>query len=466
MDRVPLLTDSAECDADDEADSDSDDEVPILEATLKGLSAGTAAAGRSDDGDELPLSGRSILAFWMLGLCNNYGYVVMLSAAADIIAAVSPGESSSDSSSSNDTNPDRQCNEISTGAILLADIIPSLVIKMLAPFFPLWIHLRMGSIVLFNVAGFILVSQAKDLFMALTGVVSMSLASGLGEASILAHMALYKNKSSISAWSSGTGGAGFFGSLSYMLLVYVSGNDRSQPLLIFLLVPVMMAISFWVILESPQYSQLDVSQGRVSDIAQSNSTVNEGYGRSDEESTRLTATHTTLIDKLKMMPEILKYMLPFGLVYLFEYFINQGLYELIHFDLSWLPVPNQYVAYQLCYQIGVFASRSSINLFTINNTWLMAIFQGVNVVIFSTEAIYSYIPNFFIVVALVLWEGLLGGLSYVNTYNRLNKEIPEEKREFAMSINSFGDALGISLAGFIAIPVHNAICSMPLYARH
>lgn len=53
----------------------------------------------------------------------------------------------------------------------------------------------MGSIVLFNVAGFILVSQAKDLFMALTGVVSMSLASGLGEASILAHMALYKNKS-------------------------------------------------------------------------------------------------------------------------------------------------------------------------------------------------------------------------------------------------------------------------------
>lgn len=28
---------------------------------------------------------RNILSFWILGLCNNYGFVVMLSAAFDII---------------------------------------------------------------------------------------------------------------------------------------------------------------------------------------------------------------------------------------------------------------------------------------------------------------------------------------------------------------------------------------------
>lgn len=28
---------------------------------------------------------RDYVAYWMLGLCNNYGYVVMLSAAHDII---------------------------------------------------------------------------------------------------------------------------------------------------------------------------------------------------------------------------------------------------------------------------------------------------------------------------------------------------------------------------------------------
>lgn len=29
---------------------------------------------------------RDLVAYWILGLCNNYGYVVMLSAAYDIIA--------------------------------------------------------------------------------------------------------------------------------------------------------------------------------------------------------------------------------------------------------------------------------------------------------------------------------------------------------------------------------------------
>lgn len=30
---------------------------------------------------------RNLAAFWILGLCNNYGYVVMLSAAHDILAS-------------------------------------------------------------------------------------------------------------------------------------------------------------------------------------------------------------------------------------------------------------------------------------------------------------------------------------------------------------------------------------------
>lgn len=28
---------------------------------------------------------KDLIAFWMFGLCNNYGYVVMLTAAEDII---------------------------------------------------------------------------------------------------------------------------------------------------------------------------------------------------------------------------------------------------------------------------------------------------------------------------------------------------------------------------------------------
>lgn len=33
---------------------------------------------------------RDLTAYWILGLCNNYGYVVMLSAAHDIIKRFNP----------------------------------------------------------------------------------------------------------------------------------------------------------------------------------------------------------------------------------------------------------------------------------------------------------------------------------------------------------------------------------------
>lgn len=40
-----------------------------------------SSAGKEKDGGLW----RDLAAFWILGLCNNYGYVVMLSAAHDII---------------------------------------------------------------------------------------------------------------------------------------------------------------------------------------------------------------------------------------------------------------------------------------------------------------------------------------------------------------------------------------------
>lgn len=41
---------------------------------------------QSEDSKD-PQLWRDLTAFWLLGLCNNYGYVVMLSAAHDIIAS-------------------------------------------------------------------------------------------------------------------------------------------------------------------------------------------------------------------------------------------------------------------------------------------------------------------------------------------------------------------------------------------
>lgn len=44
-------------------------------------------------------------------------------------------------------------------------------------------------------------------------------------------------------------------------------------------------------------------------------------------------------------------------------------------------------------------------------------------IIYVTEVIFYYIPNFYIVVALTFWEGLLGGAAYVNTFYSISEKV-------------------------------------------
>ena len=62
---------------------------------------------------------------------------------------------------------------------------------------------------------------------------------------------------------------------------------------------------------------------------------------------------------------------------------------------------------------------------------------------------------------LVLWEGLLGGAAYVNTFYRISTEVAREEKEFSLGIVSLADSAGITLAGLLALPLHNSICKLP-----
>lgn len=57
-------------------------------------------------------------------------------------------------------------------------------------------------------------------------------------------------------------------------------------------------------------------------------------------------------------------------------------------------------------------------------------FQFVNVIVLLFETLYYYIPNIWIVFAIVLWEGLLGGGAYVNTFYRMSTEVMRPFYEF------------------------------------
>lgn len=162
--------------------------------------------------------------------------------------------------------------------------------------------------------------------------------------------------------------------------------------------------------------------------------------------------------KITLAKGMVKYMIPLALVYFAEYFINQGLLELVNIRGTFLTHSEQYRWYQLDYHIGVFISRSSVNLIPIRKLWLLPILQFVNVVIFSFEAYYQFMPSVWIVFAFVLFEGLVGGSSYVNTFYRITREVPESDREFSIGFASMSDSIGIAIAGGVSMPVHDILC--------
>lgn len=96
----------------------------------------------------------------------------------------------------------------------------------------------------------------------------------------------------------------------------------------------------------------------------------------------------------------------------------------------------------------------------------MSVFQLINVLIFLTEVVTFFSPTILIVFGIVFWEGLLGGGAYVNTFYRMSKEVPEDRRNFALGVVPVADAIGIALAGVFAIPTHNALCRLPMPSRN
>nr|KAF6440168.1 CLN3 lysosomal/endosomal transmembrane protein, battenin [Rousettus aegyptiacus] len=126
-----------------------------------------------------------------------------------------------------------------------------------------------------------------------------------------------------------------------------------------------------------------------------------------------TSSNLSLQEKWTVFKGLLWHIIPLVLVYFAEYFINQGLFELLFFRNSSLSHAQQYRWYQMLYQAGVFASRSSLRCCHIRFTWALALLQTT-----------------------------------------------DKHREFAMAAACISDTLGISLSGILALPLHDFLCHL------
>uniref|UniRef100_A0A8C5XM48 Battenin n=1 Tax=Microcebus murinus TaxID=30608 RepID=A0A8C5XM48_MICMU len=354
---------------------------------------------------------KNAVGFWLLGLCNNFSYVVMLSAAHDILSHekvpgnqshVDPGPTPTPLNGSSRFD----CNSVSTAAVLLADILPTFGIKLLAP---LGLHLlpyspRVLVSGLCAAGSFILVAFSHSVGTSLCGVVLASISSGLGEVTFLSLTAFYP--------------------------------------------------SYFFLLTSPEPQ--DPGGEEEAEIAAQQPLI----GTTASGSKPGSSSGLSLQERWTVFKSLVQYIIPLVLVYFAEYFINQGLFELLFFRNTSLSHAQQYRWYQMLYQAGVFASRSSLHCCRIRYTWALAVLQCLNLAILLADVWFSYLPSIYLVFLIILYEGLLGGAAYVNTFHNIALETSDEHREFAMAAACISDTLGISLSGLLALPLHDFLCHL------
>ncbi|KGO73922.1 Alpha/beta hydrolase fold-3 [Penicillium italicum] len=399
---------------------------------------------------------RVCVAFWLFGLVNNVLYVIILSAAVDLVG------------------PD-----VPKGVVLLADVVPSFTTKLFAPYFihlvPYWMRIlvfaflsSVGMLVVAMSPGY---TDGGTISSKIAGIILASFSSGAGELSFVGLTHFY-GPFSLAAWGSGTGAAGLIGAGAYALATSALGLSVHVTLLASACLPAIMILSFFVVLplsplrstESDADRYLVVEGGGqleedeiddhaggeregllgVSHNPPAPKSIHVNEGGSWQDQTRLN------LQRIRGL--FIPFMVPMLLVYIAEYVINQGVAPTLLFPLRESPFEHFrsfYPTYNAIYQIGVFISRSSTPFYRIHNLYLPSLLQVANLTLLTLHALFNFIPSVWLVFIVVFWEGLLGGVVYVNTFAEIADRVPKEDREFSLGATTVSDSAGICIAGFL-----------------
>lgn len=356
-------------------------------------------------------------SFWVFGLLNNVLYVVILSAAIDLVGATTP-----------------------KGVVLLADVLPALIAKVTAPFYIQRVpySLRIFCLIGLSFGGMQLIAAGQSFWPIMIGICMASLSSGFGEITFLA-LTHYYDRTAVHGFSSGTGAAGLVGSFLFMLATTWLHISTRWTLIFFSISPFAFLLVFFKLLPPRDYVPLDIDLN------------------SDPQ------PQIQTIDRIK--PLVKPFIIPLMLVYIGEYVINQGISPTLLFDLEDMPFSayrDAYVTYSTLYQVGVFISRSSAPWVRIHQLYLPAFLQLANVGICILQSMFMIFPSIYIVFVLMIYEGLLGGAAYVNTYMQVTETVPASEREFAMATVGMSDSAGITLAGLLSLWLEPTLCHYQL----
>ncbi|KLT46465.1 batten's disease protein Cln3 [Cutaneotrichosporon oleaginosum] len=449
-----------------------DDEVDaFIDANDRPASAGTRR--------------RLFAAFMTFGLLNNVLYVIILSAALDLVPATTP-----------------------KGIVAFFNIFPALIAKVCWPLIStgeIQYRRRVGFCTAISFSGILIVALSPTVHGRLFGIALASFSSGLGELTFLQLTTTLPtrqaSKTAVGAWSSGTGFAGVAGAALWWLL---RGLGVRKGLGISSALPLFFPLTYKFVL--PSWSDLATTPAYQPLATGEDEEEMQGEARPPPDAFGRHAPKVYLspADKWELFkPLVLRYMVPLCFVYIEEYVINSGVAPTLVFPLPihgpWsllFKSPRDYYPFwSLTYQSFVFISRSSLSLglppiprALLPVPTVIQFFVLVLLALQSRSFIFAtpeYTPpapepatgvdrSITAIFLLTCLEGLCGGSAYVNTFYHVGHEggddedgdgsSPEEVRrkmekEFRIGATGAADSTGILFASLVSMPLEIALCN-------
>lgn len=429
---------------------------------------------------------RQSIAFFLFGTINNAIYVVILTAALELIPKGTP-----------------------TGLVAFFNIFPALIAKAIWPYVlkgTVRYSRRIWSCVSMSFVGLLIIALFPSLLTRLAGIALASFSSGLGELTFLQLSTRFNRRGAgraVAWFSSGTGAAGLVGAMAWWI---VRPLGVTKGLLSLSFLPIGMGITYAFILTSVQavddaeedakgsYEPLQAEAFDVGDDSEDEEEVgqtseegdNTKAGRRSSQDVQIADSSAnvplaisphassfghvldqetgkrdpaksvglSLKDKIELIkPMLFVYIVPLVLVYFFEYTINQGVAPTLLYPLPTRSnhpllslvikqLKDYYPFYQLTYQTFVFLSRSSISIFRLpaipkKFLWVPAMLQGLLLILLTTESIYAWFRESIaspLAIVLVCVEGLAGGSAYVSVFYQIGTDNRGSKMERNVSI--------------------------------
>lgn len=133
----------------------------------------------------------------------------------------------------------------------------------------------------------------------------------------------------------------------------------------------------------------------------------------------------------------------------------------------------------------MFISRSSASYIRISRLWVPSLLQLVTLLVATAQALLVSsdssvdtfgvasqktpvpLPSIYFIFVLILWEGLLGGTTYVQTYMGISRSYEHDPKgkEFALGVVGVADGLGIMIAGLASLWIEPALCRWQVIER-